>query len=303
MHTDREGWALNVIGEQWTGYSWADPPAGVVPRVVSAAYCRQPPRPASGRIVHDFWVLDCARSDCGLVRVGADGAPWRRRLRGTVYLYPPRTPYWEAPSGAAHATEEAWVIFEGGQAAGLRALIGGREAAACVHDPTGRLDAPMYEIARAGQDLGEAGFWRAQAALAAVFDLLRGVVRRDGEPDLLPPADPPAGTPTPLVRDVQDYFRAHLSRPIRLADVASHLSMSVSALSHRYAREAGRPPMAALTELRIEVARGLLLRGLKMDAVARRTGFYDAFHFSKTFRKLCGVPPSRFRREFGRPTP
>ncbi len=60
--------------------------------------------------------------------------------------------------------------------------------------------------------------------------------------------------------------------------------------------------MAALADLRMELARNLLLRGLKMDAIARQTGFCDAFHFSKTFRKRCGVPPSAFRRDFWRHT-
>lgn len=286
--------------EGWMGYSWADPPAGVVPRVLSASYCRQPARGPTRRMVHEFWVLDYARSDCGLVRVGSARSPWRRRVRRTAHLYPPRTPYWEDSSRLRGPTHEAWVIFDGGDQAGLRKLIADGEAFACISDPARRLDAPMYEIARAGQDLGEAGFWRAQGALATVFDLLRGIVPREGGSDLLPAADPPAGSPTPLVRAVQDYFRARLDGPIRLTDVARHLSMSPSALSHRYAREAARPPMAALTELRIEVARGLILRGLKLDAVARQTGFYDAFHFSKAFKKLCGLSPSQFRRDFGR---
>lgn len=291
------------IVEGWMGYSWTASPAAVVPRVLSASYCRQPARGPTRRMVREFWVLDYARSDCGLVRVGSARSRWWGRTRRTAHLYPPRTPYWEDSSHHGGPTQEAWVIFDGGDEAGLRALIAEDEPFAHISDPAGRLDAPMYEIARAGQDLGEAGFWRAQASLAAVFDLVRGVVPQDDGPDLLPAADPPSGSPTPLVRAVQDYFRARLGGPIRLADVARHLSMSPSALSHRYAREAGRPPMAALTELRIEAARGLLLRGLKLDAVARQTGFYDAFHFSKTFKKSCGISPSQFRRDFGRLDP
>jgi AraC-like DNA-binding protein len=294
---------LADVDEGWIGYSWTQPPRGIVPCVLSASYCRQPARGPARRIVHEFWVLDYARSDCGRVRVGSVRSRWLRRKWRTAHLYPPGTPYWEDSSRIGGPTHEAWVIFDGGDQAGLRALIRAGEAFACISDPAGRLDALMYAIARAGHDLGEAGFWRAQASLAEVFDLLRGVVRREDGPALLPAADPPAGSPTRLVRAVQDYFRAHLDGPIRLADLARHLSMSPSALSHRYAREAGQPPMSALTELRIEVARGLLLRGLKLDAVARQTGFYDAFHFSKTFKKVCGIPPSRFRRDFGRPAP
>jgi AraC-like DNA-binding protein len=32
-----------------------------------------------------------------------------------------------------------------------------------------------------------------------------------------------------------------------------------------------------------------------LESVAHELGFTDAFHFSKTFKKLVGVPPSKYR--------
>jgi transcriptional regulator GlxA family with amidase domain len=60
--------------------------------------------------------------------------------------------------------------------------------------------------------------------------------------------------------------------------------------------------MAALAALRIELAKSLLLRGLKIETVASQTGFFDAFHLSKTFKNHTGLSPSEFRREMLRQT-
>ena len=103
-----------------------------------------------------------------------------------------------------------------------------------------------------------------------------------------------------LVRTVREYLAAHLTEAVMLRELAAHARMSQSALSHRYRQEAGETPMATLTGMRLNRAKGLLLAGHRLDVVAEQTGFYDAFHFSRTFRRHVGVPPKLFRRGAGR---
>jgi AraC-like DNA-binding protein len=301
----------------WVGHSWTAAPAGVLPRVVAAQWAQRPPWGRTRRIVHPFWVLDYARSDCGLVRVGSPRAPWRRRAARTVHLYPPGTPYWEDASSAKAPVLEAWATFAGGEQAGLGRFVDRRIRFARLADPAGILERPLHEMALAGQSRGEEGFWRAQAALAEILDLLRTAAMpanedasdagSAGATDLRPGAGwvlrPPgaeAGAPRGIVEAARDYFREHLAERVTVAAVARHLRISPSAFAHGFAAEAGEPPMAALAGLRMDLARNLLLRGLKMEAVALQTGFCDAFHFSKAFRRRCGLPPSRFRGDFQR---
>lgn len=291
---------MSEARQGWIGYSWAAPPRGVTPCVVSANYLERPPHGVTDRIVYKLWVLDYSRSDCGLARVGSLRSRWWPRGPHIAHLYPPGTPYWENMSEVRGPIREAYVLFTGGDEAGLRRLLGRGRRFGRIADPGGRLDGPLYDVALAGHAFGEAGFWRAQAALAGVFDLLAGaVVQRDGTA-VLPAATAPSHDETQrgLVQAAEDYFRAHLAEKITLEKVARHLAMSPSAFSHRYAAEAGRPPMASLTALRVELAKSLLLRGLKTEAIARQVGFYDAFHFSKMFKKQTGMSPSRFRRSF-----
>jgi len=289
---------MTSAGRGWVGYSWTHHPAGVMPCIASASYMERPARGPSRRIVHNLWVLDYSLSDCGLARVGSPRPRWWRRAPRTAHLYPPGTPYWEDESDVDGPIREAWAIFDGGDQIGLRRMLGPRQQFARIVDPAGLLDRHLYDMASAGTNLGEAGLWDAQAALASVFGLLHCAVRQPDGTFILPLGDSASTAPTGVVERTQDYFRTHLGEKITLAAVARHLAMSPSTLSHRYSQEAGQPPMAALTVLRIDFAKGLLLRGLKMEAVALQTGFYDAFHFSKAFKKVCGVSPSQFRRDF-----
>jgi AraC-like DNA-binding protein len=284
----------------WIGHAWTTPPAGVLPRVVSAQYGERSAGGATGRIVHKLWVVDYARSDCGLARVGSPRGAWLRREARIVHLYPPGTPYWEDTSAVRGPIREAYVIFAGGEEAGLMGLVDRRRRFARIADPAGLLEGPLHEMALAGQAMGEEGFWRAQAAMARLFDLLHTALRGEGEElaMVLPPASAPQRGARGIVEAAREFFRDHLGDRITLSAVARHLRMSPSAFSHRYAQEAGEPPMAAVAGLRIDLGRNLLLRGLKMDAIARQAGFCDAFHFSKAFRKRCGLSPSRFRRDY-----
>jgi len=282
--------------EQWQGYSWPVR-RDVVPSVVSVSVCERPPRGPTGRIVNALWALDYARSDCGRVRVGSPRGRWWRRAAGTAHLYPPGTPYWEDESAAQSPVREAWVIFAGGEQTELRELVPAGRDFARIADPEGRIDTCLREMALAGRALGEAGFWQVQVHLAGLFDALSRAVRRKDGSFALPGVE--AEADEDLVGATHAFFREHMGEKITVASVARHLGISRSAFSHRYAQQTGRPPMAALTAMRLDVAAGLLLKGLKLEAIARQLGFFDAFHFSKTFRKHRGMSPSRFRRQFG----
>jgi transcriptional regulator GlxA family with amidase domain len=49
--------------------------------------------------------------------------------------------------------------------------------------------------------------------------------------------------------------------------------------------------------MRLEAARSLILRGLKLEVVAAQTGFCDAYHLSKAFRQRFAVAPATYRRK------
>ncbi len=289
MGTTRHGW----LAHAWTTAR------EVTPRVVSAAWCERAPVRQVRRIVHEFWVLDYARSMLGRGRVGSPRGRWWPRGPRTAHLYRPGTPFWEDDTAVTGTLREAWVLFTGGEHAGLERFFADGRPFGRIVDPGGRIEAHLYGLALTGQRDGEAGFWRAQGQLAALFDALRRVEPHGpSDPFILPAAERPDEADEDLVEAARTFFRDHLAEKITLARVADHLAMSRSSFSHRYTARARRPPMTDLTAMRVEAATGLLLRGLKLEAIARQVGFCDAFHLSKAFRRHRGMAPSVFRRQF-----
>ncbi len=274
------------------GYTWNDT-YPTAPRLIRAvSYTHASPRRIQGPIRHAAWVVDYSRCPGHVARVGSPASPWRPRAAWVAHLYPPQTLYWE-DTRAVEEMRGAYFIFSGGEAAKLAELLPPGEPYASFHDPLHRVDNCLELAARSGRERGERGFWIAQAALCQLIDLLHESCLID-----YPPADrliqdrQPAIT---LVERVEAFFREHLPANLRLADVAQALNLKVSTLCHQYRADAGQPPMARLIQLRVELAKHLLQQGFKLHEIAERTGFCDAYHLSKTFRRVTGISPRQFR--------
>ena len=99
---------------------------------------------------------------------------------------------------------------------------------------------------------------------------------------------------------VRAFLQKNLARPVALAEIAEHLGVSVSSLSHRYREVVGETPMATRSRLAIGTAKALLLKGWPLKHIAVHTGFCDAYHLSKAFKRAEGRPPRKWLRTLGR---
>ncbi len=102
----------------------------------------------------------------------------------------------------------------------------------------------------------------------------------------------PALGPHGLVSRVRRLVEQSPQRAWSVEALAGVLHVSSSKLAHRFREETGEPPVRYVRRHRVEVARRLLRQGLKVVQVADRLGFADAFHFSRVFKTVTGVPPS-----------
>jgi AraC-like DNA-binding protein len=72
--------------------------------------------------------------------------------------------------------------------------------------------------------------------------------------------------------------------------------MSTSAFAHAYPRLAGESPYCTVRRLKLEAAKRFLLQdGLSVKECAERLGFSSEFHFSRLFKRLEGLSPTRYR--------
>jgi AraC-like DNA-binding protein len=93
------------------------------------------------------------------------------------------------------------------------------------------------------------------------------------------------------------HIEARLGSPLRLADLARLMHLEPTYFSRLFRRTFGLSPTQYLLRRRTRaVQQRLQETDDKLDAIAVDTGFCDAFHLSKTFRRLTGVSPSDFRK-------
>lgn len=276
------------------GFAWKHN-AGVAPVLLAGWRMVRGLRGISMRMKHPVWVLDYAMHECGLVRVASAARQWQPRLARTAHLYPPETAYWEEyPRHADPLTHSAHITFLGGEVCGLAALVHPRARYGRFLDPEGQLGKLIEEVARIGCREEEHGFWQAQAVFCTLIDLLLDSKPVEKETRSVKGVIPTVSAASDLVLAANTYLDEHLSEIITLPALAQHLRVSVSTLSHRYGRETGESPMSRLIRMRINLAKALITKGQPLKIVAESTGFSDAFHLSKTFKRIEGLSPKAY---------
>lgn len=101
------------------------------------------------------------------------------------------------------------------------------------------------------------------------------------------------------MRRVLDWLHAHYDQPLRLAPLCARAHLTASQLQRVFKRSTGMSISRYVLHLRIGRACQMLAQtDLPLTRIAVDCGFSDAAHFSRQFRAVRGMPPSRFRSGF-----
>lgn len=97
------------------------------------------------------------------------------------------------------------------------------------------------------------------------------------------------------------FMRDELGKPIRVEDMANHVSMSVSAFAHLFKATTGSAPYQYLKRLRLDRARALLVEeNQAVSEACQAVGYGSVSHFITEFKRTYGETPrsyaSRLRR-------
>lgn len=93
------------------------------------------------------------------------------------------------------------------------------------------------------------------------------------------------------------YIHLNGMRDLSLAEVAEHVGLNAAYLSVLFKDSAGESFIKYLTRLRMEKAKWLLQRGLKVADVSERVGYHTYRHFSEVFKKYTGVLPGQYKED------
>jgi transcriptional regulator GlxA family with amidase domain len=100
----------------------------------------------------------------------------------------------------------------------------------------------------------------------------------------------------PRIRYLERLMQRDLHRPLRLAELAAGMRISVSRLSHLFSTQTGVSPGRYRKSIRLRQARDFLEgSSLSVKEVAARVGL-DAGRLIKDFRKTYGTTPAEHRR-------
>lgn len=110
----------------------------------------------------------------------------------------------------------------------------------------------------------------------------------------------PEAARTEWLEELRAYTRAHLGRAFNVSEVAARRGLSRSAYSHQFKARTGLTPAHVVLEVRLdEAVTRLRDPAATLKQVAAETGFADATHLGKCFRRVFRLTPGEFRRQLG----
>jgi AraC-like DNA-binding protein len=111
-----------------------------------------------------------------------------------------------------------------------------------------------------------------------------------------------AGARDPVLGKSLALLHKRPEHPWTVAELATTVGVSRSALVARFTRYLSDPPMAYLTGWRLRLAAQALTSSSKGVAdVAAAVGYESEAAFNRAFKRAFGVPPARYRREARKP--
>jgi AraC-like DNA-binding protein len=99
-------------------------------------------------------------------------------------------------------------------------------------------------------------------------------------------------------REAKAWLLNHAIQTPRIADAAEAVGVTPEHLSRLFKRHAQTTPHRYVERIRMQRALELLVdHGLNVGQVSELLGFTDQFHFSRSFKRVHGRPPTTFLRD------
>lgn len=97
---------------------------------------------------------------------------------------------------------------------------------------------------------------------------------------------------------VTDYIRANYMQEIQIEEIARIVGLDRRHLSKIFKSFMGMSMQEFLIQTRLEHAAQYLRQGESVGSAASLSGYHDAFHFSKMFKKHFLLSPQQYRKKY-----
>ena len=99
-----------------------------------------------------------------------------------------------------------------------------------------------------------------------------------------------------IIRDILTYINNNYTQQLNMDALARQFGISVSFLSHEFARFTNRSVYDYILYRRVMLAKQMIQTDLTLNTIAYQCGFNDYSNFLRMFKKLVGVSPSEYRK-------
>ena len=100
-----------------------------------------------------------------------------------------------------------------------------------------------------------------------------------------------------IIQEVLTYINNHYTQQLRISELARRFGVSESYLSHEFTRFTNRSLYDYILYRRVSLARQQMLGPESLNTIAYQCGFNDYSNFLRSFTRIAGVSPSRYRRQ------
>lgn len=285
---------------EWYGHSWNTIPGieVILWNMVDAQNFQWD----TGRMLnYQQWTIH-AMVTPGRCRAGSAKAAWEPMDETVMHLYPPNVPFWIEEKRGLDAHRRVWLLFTASDKAGLDGFASNARGYARFQDP-GRATVPfLLEMTHLGHEQEYDCFWMVQDMLGRLLRSMKGAASVGPGLYRMTP-DSLAQVQDVIVGRTLRILSRHISEPLSMTALARELRVGVTTVVERYKAATGETPLQALRRLRLTKARAMIALGLSLEAIAHETGFSDAFHLSREFKRAHGMSPKAFREQATKPRP
>jgi len=100
------------------------------------------------------------------------------------------------------------------------------------------------------------------------------------------------------VAPIIQYIQQNLGESLKLEEIANHFFINKYHLCHRFKAVTGFSVGEYIIHNRVMKARALLRGGMSVQETGELSGFQNNAHFIRTFGKLSGMSPGKYRKAF-----
>ena len=99
-----------------------------------------------------------------------------------------------------------------------------------------------------------------------------------------------------IVDKITKFITLNIANKILIEDIANHLALSISRISHIFKEETGISILKYINKRRMYLAKEFIRSGDTFIEVASKCGFQDYTSFFRTFKKEYNITPGEYAK-------